>query len=116
MGWRRGKKKVSNRGWIKEIQEFVTFGYSVRDYESMTLSQRSAILEEIMTEKKRQRILNKLDLAEVINAAYFGIQADKHNRNAGGYKRWRKELIKDLEETYQIKRPTIWQIVKKRRK
>jgi hypothetical protein len=73
----------------------------------MSMDQIGYILSYEKEKQERQAIVNKLDLAEVINISYVGSQHG--NENINYYRNWRRKLNEVLNpELKKIPKRTLW--------
>ena len=83
----------------------------------MSYRQQLTWLTRYREKKNRERILNKLDLAESFQIAYLAsqpVEKGKFNKNVGEFKRWRKRLIRQAYP--ERKQYTFWDMVDKKKK
>jgi hypothetical protein len=83
----------------------------------MDVGQINHVLNYSLDLKKKERILNKLDIAEAFNYAYLGSQPkqkNKENKAFHAYKRWRGKLYRAIFP--QQKRVLVWDLLPKNRK
>jgi hypothetical protein len=72
----------------------------------MSFDQVAYILANEKELKEKQHIIDKLDLAEVINLAYIGSQQGDGNFSV--YKNWRQSYIDKLNPNVEKNKRTIW--------
>ena len=85
---------------------------------AMSYRQQVTWLIKFQERKHRERLYQKLNMAEAFNVAYIGSQPPsqkgKRPPGAADYKRWRK---KNMRELFPAKKDyTIWDIVEKNKK
>jgi hypothetical protein len=71
------------------------------------------VLTEIHKQNELERLQRKLDMAEVINAAYIGSQYDKQGKNKKQFAIWQNKVIREINRLQNRKTLTIWDTFKK---
>ena len=79
----------------------------------MSFQDQEFIKETRNTQKEADKIINTLNLAEIINRAYIGSQAvekGKTNNNARQFSNWRKQKLKELYDILgiKVKQELVW--------
>ena len=83
----------------------------------MDIRQKISWIELYRERKKVEKVIFKLDLAEVINVSYIGSQGKQKGQSnpSNALNQWRRKLIRSI--TPESKRlPTLWDKIAKKRK
>ncbi len=67
-----------------------------------------SVLEEARKQTRIERLLAKLDIAEAVNHAIVGSQADKQKRNQAGFQRWIQGIERTIAKLQDQRVETVW--------
>ena len=72
------------------------------------------MLLEVQKWNRLKRLRSKLDIAEAVNHAMVGSQADKLKRNARMYAQWQRKIEWEIAQLTGVQRRTVWEALRKR--
>ena len=105
----RKQKKKKLDEWLIICSQLVNYGFKVVDIEAMDGWQCLSLYNHIVEDKRKERLLMQLDIAEAINYSYIGSRTKK---GSDDYRRWRDKKIKELYP--DLPQATIWDGFKKK--
>ncbi len=76
----------------REILPLLRAGFSLTDvvmlHRADDIRTLVSVMEEVRKQEKIRRLIDKLDMAEAVNAALIGSHPDAHHRNQAAYNKW----------------------------
>ncbi len=100
-----------------KILPLVEAGFSLEDINALYWAQDIRTFGSVLSEVRKwnaiRQLRTKLDIADALNYAFVGSQYDKRGANVREYRRWRRQLLNEIDKL-EGNLQTVWDNMKRR--